>query len=100
MAAARWQQHGGCSGFTGTVQECANARAFERHQRTDVGGFVLGQGRRDYSVNNIVVVGSNGTARGDVHRGCRCATAANVDANGIVVDGSNGAAHSNVHRGR
>ena len=35
-AAARWQQHGGCSGFTGTVCECANACAFECHRRAAV----------------------------------------------------------------
>ena len=33
---ARWQQHGGCGGFTGTVRECANARTFV---------FILGQDR-------------------------------------------------------
>ncbi len=31
-AAARWQQQGGCGGFTSTIRECANARAFERLQ--------------------------------------------------------------------
>jgi hypothetical protein len=30
-AAARWEQRGGCGGFTGTVREWANACAFERH---------------------------------------------------------------------
>ena len=47
--AARWQQRGGCSGFAGTVRECANARAFESHQGTNVRVFVLG--------NNIRIVG-------------------------------------------
>jgi hypothetical protein len=65
--AAWWQQHGGCSGFTGTVRECADTRAFERHQCANVRAFVLGQGQRDDSANCIVVVGSNGSARGDVH---------------------------------
>jgi hypothetical protein len=59
---ARWQQHGGCGGFTGTVRECANARAFV---------FVLGRGQRDDSADGIVVVGSDGGARCDVHRGRR-----------------------------
>ena len=71
-AAARWQQHGGCGGFIGTVRECADARAFERHRRADVRVFVLGRGRRDDSVDGIVVVGSDGAARGGVHRGRRC----------------------------
>ena len=31
------------------------------------------------SADGIVVVGSNGGARGDVHRGRQCAAAANVD---------------------
>ncbi len=71
--AAWWQQHGGCGGFTGTVRECADARAFERHRRTDVRAFVLGRGWRDDSADGIVVVGSDGGARGDVHCGRRCA---------------------------
>ena len=79
MAAAWWQQHGGCGGFTGTVRERANAHAFERHQRANVRVFVLGQGRRNDSADGIVVVGSNGGARGDVHCGCQCAAAANND---------------------
>jgi hypothetical protein len=62
-------QHGGCGGFTGTVHECADARAFERHRRADVRVFVLGRGWRDDSVGGIVIVGSDGAARGDVHRG-------------------------------
>ena len=82
----RWQQHGGCSGFTGTICKCANARAFERHQRADVRVFVLGRGRRDDSANGIVVVGSDGGARGDVHRGRRCAAAAADDADGAADD--------------
>ena len=55
-AAARWEQRGGCGGFTDTVRECANARAFDCHQRTDVHVFVLGRGRRDDSADGIVVV--------------------------------------------
>ncbi len=42
MAAARWEQRGGCGGFTGTVREWANASAFERHRLADVRIFVLG----------------------------------------------------------
>jgi hypothetical protein len=78
---ARWQQHGGCGGFTGTVRECANARAFKRHQRANVRVFILGRGRRDDSADGIVVVGSGGGARGDVHldRQCTAATAADAD---------------------
>jgi len=83
---ARWQQHGCCGGFTGTVRECANARAFKRYQRADVRIFVLGRGRRDDSADGIVVVGSNGGARGDVHRGRRCAAAAADDADGNADD--------------
>ena len=41
-AAARWEQRGGCGGFTGTVREWANASAFERHRLADVRVFVLG----------------------------------------------------------
>ena len=77
-----WQQHGGCGGFKGTIRECANARTFECHRRADVRVFVLGQGRRDDSAEGIVIIGSNGGTRGDVHRGRRCATAATNDANG------------------
>jgi hypothetical protein len=80
--ASRWQQHGGCGGFTGTVRECADARAFERHRRADIRIFVLGQGWRDDSANGIVVVGSDGAARGDVHRGRRLANAADDNADG------------------
>jgi len=76
------QRDGGSGGFTGTVRECANARAFERHRRANVRVFVLGRGRRDDSVDGIVVVGSDGAARGDVHRGRRCASAANDNADG------------------
>ncbi len=79
-AAARWQQRVGCGGFTGTVRECADAHAFKRNQRANVHIFVIGQGRRDDSADSIVVVGSDGGARGDVHRGCQCAAAANDDA--------------------
>ncbi len=78
--AARWQQRGGCGGFSGTVRECADARAFERHRRANICVLVLGQGRRDDSANGIVVVSSEGGARGDVHRGCQCAAAAGDDA--------------------
>jgi hypothetical protein len=73
-------------GGSSTVRECADAHAFKRHRRADVRVFVLGQGRRDNSVDSIVVVGSNGIARGDVHRGCRCAAAADEDANGDAND--------------
>jgi len=55
-AAARWEQRGGCGGFTGTVCEWANASAFERHRLANVRVFVLGRERRDDSVNGIVVV--------------------------------------------
>ncbi len=82
----RWQQHGGCGGFTGTVRKCANARAFEHHQRADVCVFVLGRGWRDDSADGIVIVGSDGGARGDVHRGRRCTAAAADDADGNTND--------------
>jgi hypothetical protein len=67
---------------SGTIRKCANAQAFERHRRADVRLFVLGRGRRDDSVDSIVVVSSDGVAREDVHRGRRCAAAANDDAEG------------------
>ena len=86
MAAAQWHQHRGCGGFTGTVRECADTRTFKHHQRANVRVFVFGQGRRDNSIDGIVVVGSDGAARGDIHRGCRCATAANDDSNGDTDD--------------
>ena len=79
---ARWQQHGGCSGFTGTVRKCANTRAFECHQHANVRVFVLGQGRGDDSADGIVVVGSDGGARGNAHRGRQYAIAAANDADG------------------
>ncbi len=79
-AAVRWQQHGGCGGFTDTVRECVDAHAFECHQRVYVRVFVIGQGWRDNSADGIVVVGSNGGARGDVHCGGQCTAAANDDA--------------------
>ncbi len=82
MVAGWWQQHGGCGGFTGTVRECADARAFERHQRADVRAFVLGRGRRDDSADGIVVIGSNGGTRGDVHRSRQCAAAPADDSHG------------------
>ncbi len=75
-AATRWQQRGGCGGFTGTLRECANAHAFKRHQLANVRVFVIGQGRRDNSPNVIVVIGSDGGAYGDVHRSRQCAAAA------------------------
>ncbi len=78
--AARWQQRGGCGGFTGAVRECADAHAFERHRRADVCVFVIGRGRRDDSADGIVIVGSDGGACGDVHRGCQCTAAAADDA--------------------
>jgi hypothetical protein len=84
LAAARQRDVGG----SGTVRECADAHAFESHRRANVRVFVLGRGRRDDSVDSIVVVGSGGIARGDVHRGCRCATTNDDDgdanANDIV----------------
>ena len=55
-AAAWWEQRGGCSGFTGTVHEWANTSAFERHRLADVRVFVLGRGRRDNSVDGIVII--------------------------------------------
>jgi len=55
-AAARWEQRGGCGGFTATVRKWANASAFERHRLADVRVFVRGRGRRDNSVDGIVVV--------------------------------------------
>jgi len=51
-----WEQRGGCSGFTGTVHEWANTSAFERHRLADVRVFVLGRGRRDNSVDGIVII--------------------------------------------
>ncbi len=80
MAAARWQQRGGCGGFTGTVRECASAHAFECHRRANVRVFILGRGWRDDSANGIVVVGSDAGACGDVHHGRQCAAAADDDA--------------------
>ena len=77
--AAQLQQRGGCGGFAGTVHEYADARAFERHPRANVRVFVLGRGWRDDSADGIVVVSSDGGARGDVHRGRRCAAAARDD---------------------
>jgi len=56
--------------------------AFKRHRRADIRLFVFGQGWRDDSVDSIVGVGSDGVARGDVHRGRRCAAADNDDADG------------------
>ncbi len=82
LAAARQRDVGG----SGTVRECADARAFESHRRADVRVFVLGRGRSDDSVNSIVIVGSDGIARSNVHRGRRCAAAANNDANGGAID--------------
>ncbi len=79
MAAEWWQQHGGCGGFTGTVRECADAHAFERHRCADVWVFIIGRGRRDDSADGILVVGSNDGTRGDVHRGRQCGAAADND---------------------
>ena len=56
-------------GSSGTVRKCPDAHTFECHRRADVRVFVLGQGRRDDSVDSIIFVGSDGVARGDVHRG-------------------------------
>ncbi len=78
VAAARQRDVGG----SGTDRECADTHAFERHRRADVRVFVFGRGWRDDSVDSIVGVGSDGVARGDVHRGRRCAAADNDDANG------------------
>ncbi len=64
------------------LRECADTHAFERHRHANVRIFVLSQGWRDDSVDSIVIVGSDGVARGDVHRGRRCAAAANDDADG------------------
>ena len=89
-AAARWQQQGGCGGFTGTVCECADACAFERHRRANVFVFVLGQGWRDDSADGIVVVSSNGGARGNVHRGRQCVAAAAKDATADNTADANG----------
>jgi len=57
-AAARWEQRGGCSGFTSTVRECANPSdlELERHRLADIRVFIIGQGRRDDSVDGIVIV--------------------------------------------
>ena len=73
-----------------------DAHAFERHRRADICIFVIGRGRREDSTDGIVVVGSDGGTREDVHRGCQCAAAANddvsdddsadADANGDGVD--------------
>ncbi len=82
VAAARQRDVGG----SGTIRKCADAHTFERHRRADVRVFVLGRGRRDDSINSIVVVGSDGVARGDVHRGRRCAAAAGNDADGDADD--------------
>ena len=78
VAAAQQRDVGG----SGNIRECANALAFERHQRAYIRLFVLGRGRRDDSVDSIVVVSSDGVARGNVHRGRRCAAAAADDADG------------------
>jgi hypothetical protein len=78
--AALWQPRGGCGGFTGTVRKCADAHAFEHHRCANVRLFVIGRGQRDDSADGIVVVGSDGGTRGDVHRGCQCAAAAADDA--------------------
>ena len=84
VAVAAAQQHD--FGGSGTVRECTDARAFERHRCADVRVFVLGRGLRDDSVDSIVIVGSDGVARGNVHHGRRCATAANDVADGDADD--------------
>ena len=48
------------------IRKHADARAFECHQCADVHAFVLGQGRRDYGADGIVI----GNSGGDVHRDC------------------------------
>ena len=80
MGTVLWQQRGGCGRFTGTVRDCAGTHAFKRHRRANVRVFILGQGRRDDSADGIIVVGSDGGARGDVHCCRQCAAAANDDA--------------------
>ena len=42
--------------------------------------FIIGRGRRDDSTNGMVICGSNGGARGDVHRSCQCAATADNEA--------------------
>jgi len=69
-------------GGSSTFRECTDTHAFERHRRAEVRVFVVGQGWRDDSVDSIIIVGSDGVARGDVHRGRRCTAAANDDADG------------------
>ena len=51
-----------------------DAHAFEHHR-----AYVGGRGRREDSTDGIVVVGSDGGTREDVHRGCQCAAAADDD---------------------
>jgi hypothetical protein len=96
-AAARWQGSSmeavavaaaqQCNvGGSGTIRECANARAFERHRRANVRLFVLGRGQRDDSVDSIIVVSSDGVAHQDVHCGRRCAAATNDDDDGNADD--------------
>ncbi len=63
------------------VRECADAPTFKR-PTPDVRVFVLGRGQRDDSVDNIIIIGSDGVACGNVHRGRRCAAADDDDANG------------------
>ncbi len=78
VAAARQRDVGG----SGTARECADAHAFERHRRADVRVFVLGRGWRNDSVNSIIVIGSDGVARGNIHRGRQCAATANDNVDG------------------
>ena len=84
MAAARrlrqWRQ---CDSAT-SAAAAPSANALT--QRADVCIFVLGRGWRDDSVDSIIVVGSDGVARSDVHRGRRCAAAANDNADGDADD--------------
>ena len=89
------QQCGGCGGFTSTVRECAVAHAFERHRRADVRVFVIVRGWRDGSVDGIVLVGSDGGACGDVHRGRQCAAAADDDVSNDDTANANAEGDSN-----
>ncbi len=78
MAAARQRNFGG----SGTVRKTQRCMRFQTPSTPDVRVFILGRGRRDNSVDSIVVIGSVGVACSDFHRGCRCAATANDNANG------------------
>jgi hypothetical protein len=82
VAAARQRDVGG----SGTVRECADTHTFKRHRRANVRVFVLGRGWMDNSVDSMVVVGSYGVARGNVHRGRQWAAATNDVADGDAND--------------